>query len=145
MNQEEADRLVREISERWLADPESSVEWAGLHEGRRGIRMRQQAREATTIWFTVGERTVRFEAYLLPRPPTGAEEAYRIALARKHRSWPATISLDDRGDLFISGRIPLTDLRHVRLDEAVGAVYEVVELTFRTLVKAGFAPREKSL
>ncbi len=144
MNPESAAELVRAVSVEWLNDPGTSVEWAGTHEGRPGIRMRQESRDATTVWFDVGERTVGYEAYLLPRPRSNPEDVYRLCLARNYRSWPVAISIDDRGDLFIRGRIPLSDLSRARLEEAVGAVYQMVELSFRALVRAGFAPREKS-
>lgn len=145
MTVDEAKHLLREVTGEWLDDPESPVEWAGEHERRWGIRMAQEAREATTVWFTVGERTVGYEAYLLPQPPQRAADVYRFCLVRNHRSWPAAISMDDRGDLYVRGRIPLTDLSARRLGEAVGAVYETVELSFRRLVVMGFGPREKSL
>lgn len=144
MTRDQAIELVRDTTREWLADPESTVEWAGPHEGKWGIRMRQEAREATTIWFSIGDRTVGYEAYLLPQPPHRREEVYRLCLARNHRSWPAAINIDDRGDVFIGGRIPLSDLSRERLDEAVGAVFEIVELSFQALVRAGFTPREKT-
>ncbi len=144
MNKDQATQLVEDLTREWLADPESTVEWAGRYENRWGIRLRQEARQATTIWFSIGDRTVGYEAYLLPKPRYRREEVYRRCLARNHRSWPASISVDDRGDLIIRGRIPLSDLSRLRLDEAVGAVFQVVELSFRSLAGAGFVPREKS-
>ena len=144
MTRDEATALVRDVTADWLSDAESTVEWAGSYEGRCGIRMRQQVRDATTVWFDIGDRTVGFEAYLLPSPPAGEKDVYRHCLARNHRSWPAAIAMDGRGDLFVRGRIPLSDLTPQRLDEAVGAVYEVVELSFRPLLRAGFSSREKS-
>jgi hypothetical protein len=141
---EEAGGLLRGITRAWLSDPDSPVEWVGEYEGRWGMRMGQQAREATTIWFTLGEHTVGYEAYLLPQPPRRAADVYRLCLVRNHRSWPAAVSMDDRGDLYVRGRIPLTDFTAQRLGEAVGAVYETVELSFRPLVTMGFGPREKS-
>ncbi len=144
MTRDQAAELVRDTTRKWLADPGSAVVWAGPHEGKWGIRLRQDAREATTIWFSIGDRTVGYEAYLLPKPLHRREEVYRQCLARNHRSWPAAISVDERGDLIIRGRIPQSDLSHHRIDEAVGAVFELVELSFRSLVRAGFAPREKS-
>lgn len=144
MTRDQAAELVEDLTREWLADAESAVEWAGAHESKWGIRLRQEAREATTIWFSIGDRTVGYEAYLLPKPRYRSEEVYRQCLARNHRSWPASISVDDRGDLIIRGRIPLSDLSRRRLDEAVGAVFELVELSFRSLARAGFVPREKT-
>lgn len=144
MTRDEAELIVREVSAAWLDDPESTVVWAGSFEGRRGIRMRQECRDATTVWFEIGERTVGYEAYLLPAPPHHAEEVYRQCLVRNRRSWPAVLCADRRGDLYVLGRIPLSDLDALRLDEALGAVYQLVELSFRPLIAAGFTQREKS-
>ena len=48
MTPEEAAALLEQVTEAWVADPESDVVWAGAYEGRWGIRMRQQCRDATT-------------------------------------------------------------------------------------------------
>ena len=127
-----------------MHDPGSDVVWAGEHEGRWGIRMAQRVRDFTTIWFDVGERTVGFEAYLLPEPPQGREAVYRLCLARNWSSWPAVIAVDRSGDLYVRGRIALTEFDRETIDRAVGSVYQVVELTFLRLVDVGFrSGREK--
>ena len=144
MTRNEASALVRSVTTAWRDDERSGVVWAGSFEGRWGLRMRQSCREATTVWFDVGDLTVGFEAYLLPAPSHNAAEVYRQCLARNHRSWPAASSVDRVGDIYIRGRIPLSDLGPLRLDEAVGAVFELVELSFRPLLVAGYGPREKS-
>jgi hypothetical protein len=107
--------------------------------------MTQRARDFTTIWFDVGEITVRYEAFLLPTPPHNREEVYRYCLARSRATWPASIVADRRGELYVSGRIPLESLTVEALDGAVGAVYDVVDSSFRTLLRLGFQSREKSL
>ena len=134
----EARQLLESTTTRWVEDEASDVAWAGDFEGRWGLRMAQQTRDFTTIWFDVGELTVGFEAYLLPNPPQGREEVYRLCLARNEASWPAFISTDRSGDLYVRGRIPLSDLTADSIDRAVGAVYEVVELSFRPLIRLGF-------
>ncbi len=145
MTRDEAHLLVVDATERWEADPDSDVVWAGEHEGRRGIRMAQSCRDFTTVWFDIGERTVGFEAYVLPGPPHAGVDFYRFCLQRNWRSWPAHLAIDHRGDLFVVGRIPLPTLSETSLDGAVGAVYELIELSFRTLLRLGFQQREKSL
>ena len=142
MTADEARRLIAAASERWVADAESSVVWAGEYEGRLGIRMAQENRDFTTVWFDVGERTVRLEAYLLPAPPFDRAEVHRQALIRNWRSWPVWIATDTDGDLYVLGRIPLDALDEEALDRAVGAAYELVDLSFRAMVKAGFTRAE---
>jgi Putative bacterial sensory transduction regulator len=140
VNRADARALVLEVAAGWEADPASDVVWSGEHEGRVGVRIAQRTRDFTTVWFDVGERTVGFEAFVLPAPPSGAAEVYRICLSRNARSWPAHLALDRDGDISAVGRIPLEVLSAETLDGALGAVYELIELTFRPLLRAGFSP-----
>jgi hypothetical protein len=144
VTRDDAIHLLRSVSAAWVDDPDSDVVWAGEHDGMWGIRMAQRARDYTTVWFDVGERTVGFEAYLVPDPPQNREAVYRLCLARNWTSWPAVVAVHRSGDLYVRGRIPLSDLDHESVDRAVGTVYEVVELTFRRLIDLGFRKeREK--
>jgi hypothetical protein len=136
--------LLVAVSRGWVDDPDSAVVWAGSHEGRWGIRMAQERRDFTTIWFDVGQRTLGLEAFLLPAPAHDAQEVYRQALVRNAGSWPVAIALDAHGDLVILGRVPLDELDARKLDELVGAVYELVEISFAAMVRAGFEAREKT-
>jgi len=144
MTHDEALELVVRATAAAVADTGSDIVWSGSHEGRPGLRMRQECREATTIWFTVGERTVGFEAYLLPAPVHHAADVYRHCLVRSYRSWPAALAIGPHGDLFIVGRIPLDALNETSLDEAIAAVYQTVEMSFRPLLAIGSGSREKS-
>jgi hypothetical protein len=125
-------------------DPESDVVWAGEHEGRWGVRMAQQARDFTTVWFDVGERTLGYEAYVLPAPPHGAAEVYRQCLLRNRGHWRAAFCLDQDGDVYLRGRMPLDQVGAEAVDAALGALYEMIEIAFRPLVRAGFTFREKT-
>ena len=144
MTRDEAHSLIVRATEAAAADPDSDVVWSGTYEGRPGLRMHQTCREATTIWFTAGEHTVGFEAYLLPAPLHEAAAVYRHCLVRTYRSWPASIAIGPDGDLFVIGRIPLDALNELRLDEAIAAVYDVVEMSFPALLRLGYQPRENS-
>jgi hypothetical protein len=143
MTPHEARALLEETTTAWVDDALSDVVWAGDYESRWGIRMAQRARDFTTIWFDVGDITVHYEAFLLPTPPYQREEVYRYCLARSRTTWPATIVADRRGELYVAGRIPLEILNADTIDGAVGAVYDVVDSSFRTLLRMGFQRREK--
>lgn len=127
----------------WVADPESSVEYAEEVEGRWAVRMRQEVRDATTVWFTVGERSLQFEAYVLPEPahPAGV---HRQALVRNMTAWRCFYAVDTEGALVIRGRVAADRVSLTELDRVLGEIYEMVEVSFRGLVAAGWRDREKS-
>ncbi len=139
---------MREVLEErirlWLADPESSVEYSEELEGRIAVRMRQQVRDATTVWFEVGERSLWFEAYFMPAPIEPAD-VHRQALVRNMTSWRAFFAVDAEGALVLRGRMPADRVTLEELDLVLGEVYEMVEVAFRTMVRSGFPTREKSV
>lgn len=130
--------------DRWLADPDSSVEYAEELEGRLAVRMRQEVRDATTVWFDIGERSLSYEAYVLP-VPTGSTESYRQALYRNGRGWRAFFALDDEGALVLRGRLAASSVTDSELDLVLGEIYEMVEVAFRGLVRSAYPHREKSV
>lgn len=131
--------LLTRASDRLLADETSDVVNAEEYEGRWAVRMAQRVRDFTTVWFEVGERTVGFEAYVLPNPPGGHQEIFRQLLTRNHRLWRAHFSIDQAGDVFLTGRVSLDEWSEGVFDEVLGTIYEAVELSFRSMVRAGFA------
>lgn len=136
--------VLEERIRRWLEDPESSVEYSEELEGRVAVRMRQQARDATTVWFDVGERSLRFEAYFMPGPASEGE-VHRQALVRNMGSWRVFFAVDEEGALVLRGRIAAERVTLEELDFVLGEVYEMVEVAFRPMIRAGFPTREKSV
>lgn len=136
--------LIAATTADWVDDDESAAVWAGTHEGRLGLRMAQVSRDFTTVWFDVGDLTVATEAYLLPAPRLGHEEVYRQALRRNHDSWPAFMTMDVTGGLYVRTRTRLPGYSLQQLEETVGATYALVDLAFPGLVAAGFGGREKT-
>ncbi len=127
----------------WLADPESSVEYAEELDGRWAVRMRQETRDATTVWFTVMERSLELEAYLMPAGE-GTVDLFRQALARNMRGWRVFFALDRDQGLVLRGRLAADSVTDLELDLALGEVYEMVEVSFRPMLRALVQGREKS-
>lgn len=137
MTAAEVRRLVEEVTARWAADPASGVVWAGDYEGRRGVRLRQEARDCTTVWFRAGERTLAVEAYVFSAPPLGErEEAFRQCLARNLGSRRLHFALDRHGDLVLVGRVPLGEVSEAELGLILGEAHEAISLALPALIAA---------
>lgn len=125
----------------WLEDPDSTVEYAEEVEGRWAVRMRQEARDATTVWFDLGERSLSFEAYFMPAPEVPAE-VHRQALVRNMRAWRCFFAVDGEEALVLRGRLPQGRVTLEELDLVLGEIYDAVEVAFRAMISAGRS-REK--
>ncbi len=138
---------MREVLEQriegWLADADSSVEYAEEVEGRWAVRMHQEVRDATTTWFTIGQRSLEYEAYVLPAAE-GGSELFRQALHRNMKGWRAHFALDLEGGLVLRGRLAEPHVTDLELDLALGEIYDAIEVAFRPLLRSLIAGRENS-
>lgn len=129
--------------ESWLDDTGSSVEYAEEVDGRWAVRMRQEARDATTVWFDVGERSLWYEAYVLP-VAGASRDLLAQALLRNMKGWRAHFALDREDGLVLRGRLSEEHVTDLELDLALGEIYDTIEVSFRPLVRALTSDREKS-
>ncbi|HXY94873.1 MAG TPA: YbjN domain-containing protein [Acidimicrobiia bacterium] len=105
------------------------------------VRFTCDGRDATTIYFDLHERTLRYEVYFLPEPPGNLLELYEFLLRRNHTMYGARFSLGPEGDVYLVGRVALEHLTVSELDRIIGVLYELVERWFQPVVRLAYGPR----
>lgn len=119
----------------------AAVDRAEGDQRRWYVRLRGEDKEFTTIWLTLGQRTLSYETYVLPAPEENAEAVYEQALRRNMTMVGARFAIGDEDALYLVGELPLTAFDEAELDRVVGTVYAYVERTFRALLRVAFASR----
>jgi len=141
--------LERQIDE-WLGNLRSTnsaivaidhAEPEAAFRSRWYVRMAGESKEFTTIWITLGQRTLRYETYVMPAPEENALEVFDNLLRRNERLIGAHFSIGAEDAVFLRGDLPLSALSEAELDRIVGSTYAYVEQCFRPLLKIGFASR----
>jgi Putative bacterial sensory transduction regulator len=102
------------------------------------VRFGCEGRDATTIYFDLHQRTLRYEVYFLPDPPRNQLDLYRFLLQRNHGFYGARFSIGPDGDLYLTGRVALEHLDRAELDRVIGVIYEIVETWFQPSVRLAF-------
>ena len=87
------------------------------------VRFSCDGRDATTIYFDLHQRTLRYEVYFLPLGPEHHEAVYEFLLRRNHAMYGARFSLGPEGDVYLSGRL---------------VIYELVETWFQPVVRLAY-------
>lgn len=103
------------------------------------VRMRGEEKEFTTVWLTLGQRTLAYEAYVMPAPAENAAQVYEMALRRNERLVGVHFAIGVEDALFLRGELPLTALVEAELDRVIGSIYAYVEQCFPALIRLGFA------
>ena len=105
------------------------------------IRMAGEEKSVTTVWLTLGQRTVRYETYVLPAPEENHAAFYEHLLRRNDRLVGAHFSIGAEDAVFLRGELPVAALDEAELDRALGTLYATVEQCFRPALAIGFASR----
>ena len=103
------------------------------------VRMRGDDKEFTTVWLTLGQRTLRYETYVMPAPAENAAELFEHLLRRNDRLVGAHFSIGAEDAVFLRGSIDAADLSKDDVDQILGTLYAHVEQCFRGLLRIGFA------
>ncbi len=140
------DALEGEIDD-WLASiaatslPVEAIERGEGDERRWYVRLRGEDKDFTTVWLTLGQRTLRYETYVMPAPEENAAELYEHLLRRNERLVGAHFSIGIEDAVFLRGEVGVAALNEAELDRVIGTLYATVEQTFQALLRIGFASR----
>jgi hypothetical protein len=110
-------------------------------ERRWYVRLRGEEKEFTTVWITLGQRTLRYETYVMPAPEENAEQLYEHLLRRNETLTGAHFSIGIEDAIFLRGELPLGLLHEQELDRIIGTLYAAVERIFPVIIRIGFESR----
>ncbi len=114
------------------------------HEGARGslpglvVVLPGERKLTTNTILTIGEHSVRVEAFVCRKPDENHEGVYRYLLRRNRRLYGVAYTLDNTGDIYLVGRMALASVTSEEVDRVLGQVLEAVDADFNTLLELGF-------
>ncbi len=112
----------------------------GAHGGLPGliVELPGERRLVTNTIMSIGEHSVRVEAFVCRKPDENHEGVYRFMLKRNRRLYGVAYTLDNVGDIYLVGRMALHSVTPDEIDRVLGQVLEAVDNDFNTLLELGF-------
>ena len=112
----------------------------GSHGGLPGliVELPGERRLKTNTILSIGEHSVRIEAFVCRKPDENHEGVYRFLLKRNRRLYGVAYTLDNVGDIYLVGRMALASVDAAEIDRVLGQVLEAVDTDFNTLLELGF-------
>jgi hypothetical protein len=112
----------------------------GAHGGLPGIivELPGERRLKTNTILSIGEHSVRVEAFVCRKPDENHEGVYRFLLKRNRRLYGVAYTIDNVGDIYLVGRMSLQSVTSDEIDRVLGQVLEAVDNDFNTLLELGF-------
>ncbi len=105
------------------------------------VRLRGEEKDYTTVWLTLGQRTLQYETYFMPAPETNVESLYEYLLRLNLRLYGMRFAVGGEDAVYLVGQMPLVALHEEELDRIVGSTYAAVEQWFRPAMRIGYAGR----
>jgi hypothetical protein len=141
----ELDAVASDI-DRWAAaavDESEAVSAVERDPGDRRwyVRILGEDKDTSTIRLHLGQRTLRYETYLMPAPEGNEAELYRYLLARNLELGAVTFAIGEEEAVFLVGHLAADRVTEAALDRVVGGVYAAVERCFRSALRIGFPSR----
>jgi hypothetical protein len=118
---------------------ETGVPAERLGDGRWFVRLAGERKLGIGVHLVVGDRTLRVESFFMRAPEEQHARLYHDLLVRQATSYVLRFTLDESGDLFIVGQVPLRAVTGDEVDRVLGTVLEVADTAYLPSVATGFA------
>jgi hypothetical protein len=113
----------------------------GFEQPRPGaflVKLEGQHKLATMTWLVVGEHSLGVEAFFCRQPDENHEAFYRFLLERNGRMYGVHFTLDQTGDVYLTGRLPLSSVSADDIDRLLGCVLSYSDENFDAALELGF-------
>jgi hypothetical protein len=127
---------VLDIIEAALGDQD--LQWERIAPDAVAVALPGEKRLKTACILTAGTHALEIEAFVMRRPDENREQVYAFLLQRNARMYAVSWAIDSMGDVYLTGRVPLSAVDADELDRILGSVLEYADGTFNTLLEMGF-------
>ncbi|NEB76967.1 YbjN domain-containing protein [Streptomyces sp. SID14478] len=126
-----------EIVESTLKDAE--LEWESPEAGSYVVTLPGTRKLSTTLSLRLGRHSLSLNAFVIRHPDENEAGVHRWLLERNLRLYGVSYAVDQLGDIYLAGKLPLAAVTPEELDRLLGAVLEAADGAFNTLLELGFA------
>lgn len=87
----------------------------------------------------IGDHSLSVNAFVIRKPEENAEAVYRWCLSKNASLYGIAFAINELGDIYLVGRLPLTVVTDQEIDRLLGAVLQQSDSAFNPLLELGFA------
>jgi putative sensory transduction regulator len=134
----DADQQRQAVAAIRQALAEAEVEYQEPQSGAFVANLPGQKRLKTACWLVVGGQGLAVEAFVVRKPEENLDKVHGWLLAHNARMFGVYWSIDDSGDIYLTGRWPVAAVTPEAVDRLLGVVLDYADSAFNTLLELGF-------
>ena len=117
---------------------ERELEFEEARPGAFLVKLPGSHKLATMTWLVVGDHSLHVEAFFVRKPDENHEAFYKWLLERNARMYAVAFAIDNVGDVYLVGRLPLSAVNAEEIDRILGSVLTYSDEWFDTALELGF-------
>ncbi|MBO1337466.1 YbjN domain-containing protein [Streptomyces sp. VRA16 Mangrove soil] len=118
---------------------DAELEWESPEPGAYVVKLPGTHKLSTTLSLRVGNHSLSLNAFVIRHPDENEAGVHRWLLERNLRLYGVSYAVDQLGDIYLAGKLPLAAVTPDELDRLLGSVLEAADGAFNTLLELGFA------
>jgi hypothetical protein len=121
----------------------AAVERGEPGERRWYVRVTGEQKSVFTLWFTLQQRCLHYETYVMPAPEENHARLYEHLLRRNLKMNGVAFAIGVEDAVFLVGQLPVHQVDEGELDRILGSLYVYTEQFFRPAMRIGYASKFK--
>jgi hypothetical protein len=103
------------------------------------ITLPGEAKQQTHCALIVGDHSLSINAFVIRKPDENMEAVFEYLLKKNASMYSIAFAVNDLGDIYLVGRLPLDSVNEREIDRILGAVLQYADSSFNPLLELGFS------
>lgn len=117
---------------------ESDIEYEQLDSSTLLVTVPGTKKLYTNVLFKVTDKTLSINAFVIRKPDQNVEKVHEWLLRHNAAHYLLSYAVNELGDIYLVGRLPIGLLSKEELDRILGAIHEYCDASFNILLELGF-------
>ena len=87
----------------------------------------------------IGDHSLSINAFVIRKPDTHVDAVHAWCMAKNAQMYGVAFALNELGDIYLVGRLPLSAINEREIDRILGAVLQYSDSCFNPLLELGFS------
>ena len=103
------------------------------------ITLPGEAKQQTHCALVVGDHSLSINAFVIRKPDENKEAVFEYLLKKNASMYSIAFAVNELGDIYLVGRLPLDAVNEREIDRLMGAVLQYADSSFNPLLELGFS------
>ena len=103
------------------------------------ITLPGEAKQQTHCALVVGDHSLSVNAFVIRKPDENKEAVFEYLLKKNASMYSIAFAVNELGDVYLVGRLPLDAVNEREIDRILGAVLQYADSSFNPLLELGFS------